>query len=124
MREKEILGGRELVFVYNAKSDVFSKLADFAHKLMSPQTYSCSLCRLTHGNINMHPEWAEFLQKLPHRTTFLYKDQINKASINEELPLVLLRKENNTEILITAAELNSLGSIEELIEVISAALKD
>ena len=122
MRGENIKGSKELVFVYNAKSDVFNKVVDFTHKLLSPQTYSCSLCRLTHGNMGMHTKWAEFLQKLPHKTTFLYKDQVTELSIDEELPLVLLRGANSTEVLLTAPELNSVGSIDELIEVIVAKL--
>lgn len=123
MREEEI-DRKELVFVYNAQSDVFSKVADFAHKILSPQTYSCSLCRLTHGNIGMHSQWAEFLQKLPHKTTFLYKDQIIGGTEHEELPLIILKDANSTKVLLTAPELNGLGSIEELIEVLSALLKE
>jgi hypothetical protein len=39
----------KLLFVYNADSGLAAALFDSAHKLLSPQTYACNLCALTHG---------------------------------------------------------------------------
>ncbi len=41
-----------LIFVYNANSDLFSTVTDFAHKILSPSTYQCQLCALTYGNFS------------------------------------------------------------------------
>ncbi len=38
-----------LLFVYNADSGLVAGLFDSAHKLLSPSTYQCQLCTLTHG---------------------------------------------------------------------------
>ncbi|NJM95354.1 MAG: GTPase, partial [Acaryochloridaceae cyanobacterium CSU_5_19] len=37
-----------LIFVYNANSGGINTALDIAHKLLSPSTYRCNLCRLTH----------------------------------------------------------------------------
>jgi hypothetical protein len=65
---------KELIFIYNAKSDLFSKATDFAHKLLSPQTYNCSLCAITYGNFSVHKEWADFVSSLEIPVHFLYKN--------------------------------------------------
>jgi hypothetical protein len=39
----------KLLFVYNADSGLFNSIAEAAHKIVSPQTYRCDLCRITYG---------------------------------------------------------------------------
>ena len=114
--------GKELVFVYNARSDLFSKATDFAHKIISPSTYSCSLCRLTHGPLGMHREWAAFIQSLPYEISFLYKDQV-KANPKMDLPQVWLQDDANSKVLVEAAELKIIPSLEALMGLIRERLK-
>ena len=38
----------EIVFIYNAKSGTVNSLIDWAHKIVSPDTYECSLCSMTY----------------------------------------------------------------------------
>ena len=40
----------ELLFVYNADTGLFNTVADAAHKILSPSTYSCNLCKVTYGD--------------------------------------------------------------------------
>ena len=65
---------RELCFIYNAQSGVAHALMDYVHKIVSPQTYACSLCSVTYGNLGMHRQWASYLRGLPFKTRFLYED--------------------------------------------------
>jgi len=51
---------RTLIFVYNAASDIWSKSLDAAHKIISPSTYACNLCSLTHGNFSEKQVWVLF----------------------------------------------------------------
>ncbi len=39
----------DLIFVYNADSGKLNVLFDVGHKIVSPGTYKCDLCTLTHG---------------------------------------------------------------------------
>jgi len=46
----------KLIFVYNADSGLLNAMKDWAHKIVSPETYPCSLCALTYNNLGMrHP---------------------------------------------------------------------
>jgi len=65
----------ELVFVYNADSGFTAALFDSAHKLLSPQTYECNLCALTHGLLGPKSEWSTFLNALPGTKRFLHRDE-------------------------------------------------
>lgn len=47
----------KLIFVYNSDSTFASLIKDTAHKLASPTTYPCNLCRLTYPVALMDKEW-------------------------------------------------------------------
>lgn len=66
---------QKLLFVYNADNDLFSSVADMAHKIFSPATYQCHLCALTYGNFLIKKEWKLFIDSLPIESRFIYKDQ-------------------------------------------------
>ncbi len=107
-----------LVFVYNAKSDWINKATDFAHKLISPQTYACELCSLTHGVFTAHSEWVVFLKNLPIPSKFYYKNDSSLAKYNlDELssPFVAIEQNEELEILLLQKDLAQLNTIEELI---------
>ena len=104
-----------LLFVYNANSDLFSSVTGFAHKIISPQTYNCSLCLLTYGNLTMKQEWKSFLAALPAEKTFLHKDEFEsqyKQSFG--LPAIFYLKENRPVVLMTSDEINRCTSLNEL----------
>ncbi|SFD66003.1 hypothetical protein SAMN05660831_02036 [Thiohalospira halophila DSM 15071] len=69
---------RALVFVYNADSGLFNTVADIGHKLFSPQTYQCDLCRITYGLFSVREEWQAFVQGLPLAAEFLHRDQFRE----------------------------------------------
>lgn len=68
----------ELLFVYNADSGLLNGAIDFFHKILSPSTYTCSLCAVTYGNRGMRPDWRKFVRELPVRTTFLHRDEFRR----------------------------------------------
>ncbi|MBF0256327.1 MAG: hypothetical protein HQL47_07670 [Gammaproteobacteria bacterium] len=67
---------RGLLFVYKADSGLFNTASDIAHKLISPQTYACNLCALTHGYFSMRKDWAGFLQQLDLPCEFRHRDEL------------------------------------------------
>ena len=97
-----------LLFVYNADSGPLNALLDFGHKIVSPGTYPCSLCRLTYGTFGMRREWREFTQGLG----------VPQAAA---LPAVFLKGEG-LEPLLTRPDLDRLGSLEELKTAVTQAL--
>lgn len=108
----------KLVFVYNADSGVFNLLTDIAHKMFSPETYSCNLCALTHTNFGMKREWKKFLESIDAEKEFLHADEFKeKYNIREaELPAVYKQNGNgDPEIFIAASAINKCKSIDDLI---------
>jgi|SRR5690554_1937539 len=116
-KRNELDRERELIFVYNASSGFFSRLNDFAHKIISPQTYSCHLCQVTHGNTQMHSEWAEYIQSLPYNVRFQYKDQ---WKTHHKFPLVLLREKGEVKIFVSSEEMILAETIGDLINLLNA----
>ena len=68
----------ELIFIYNAKSGVVNELIDFAHKIVSPETYDCNLCAISYGTFSMKKKWSTYIETLPFKSTFTYKDKFSK----------------------------------------------
>jgi hypothetical protein len=106
---------KKLQFVYNAETGLINKLTDFAHKIISPDTYACNLCALTYGRFTMRQEWVDYVKQLPIAVEFVYKDEWKFAPIRQEYPLVALQTgADRIEVLLEAEELNKLKSLDQL----------
>ena len=117
---------QQLIFVYNADSSLFSQVIDYAHKILSPGTYECNLCKLTYGNLGVKKEWKSYLQSLKIPVIFLHKDEFSKKYpklTSTELPAVFLANSTKETQLITAAELSSVKSIKELTVLVDSKLE-
>ena len=113
-----------LVFVYNADSGIFNTLSDIAHKIFSPDTYSCNLCAITYGSFSIRTEWKEFLEALEADLEFLHRDELaEKYGITTvALPVVFRKSGDKLETWITADEINASSSIEDLKRLITGRL--
>lgn len=107
----------ELIFIYNAKADSMNMLLDFAHKIVSPSTYSCDLCQLTHTNFGERKEWKDFLKNSSFRLKFYHIDEFEKA-FNKKYayPVVLKKMPDTFEIFLDSVEISKLESVKELIK--------
>lgn len=107
---------KTLIFVYNADNGYFNRLVDAAHKIVSPATYACHLCALTHGAFAARREWLGYLRSLPYPQEFLHADQFRSrfGRLDYGLPAVLLRNANTINLLISAESINKCGSLTEL----------
>lgn len=114
----------KLVFVYNADSGMFNTLADIAHKLISPETYKCNLCNLTHGYFSAREEWVHFLKDLDAEIKFLHRDEYLKqqgdAGIN--LPAIFVESDGQLKLWVDRSVIDKLSSADELMEMIRAAV--
>lgn len=118
--------GMDLIFIYNAKSGLVNGALDYVHKMVSPNTYSCSLCGLTYGALGMKKEWAEFVQSLPVKVSFTYPDEMAILPDGRplpELPVGLLVSDNRTDVLLSASDMNACASLSDLMELISVRLE-
>ena len=112
----------KLIFVYNADSGMFNLLSDIAHKMFSPETYSCNLCALTHTNFGMKKQWRKFLESIDAEKEFLHADEFkNKYNIREtKLPAVYKQNgDGDLEILVDAPAINKCQSIDDLIPILN-----
>ena len=114
-----------LIFVYNADSGLFNTVADIAHKILSPETYSCQLCALTHSYFSIRKDWAGFLSEIDAELEFLHKDEFNKKYTVSDLslPVILLNKEEKLSTWISSEEINHCPSLTELKAMISRRLQ-
>lgn len=111
-----------LIFVYNAKSGFVQEGVDFFHKIISPDTYQCNLCKITHGMFMERSKWKAFRKNGNVDMKFYYKDEFEKKfDVKHAYPVILL--ENDAlEVLLDSQKINQIHSIEALIEAIDDRL--
>jgi hypothetical protein len=116
---------KKLLFVYNADTGLFNVITDYAHKIISPKTYPCTLCALTYGNRGMNNKWKDFIGNLKVPINFLHRDEFVKqyASGGTQLPAAFLQQGETTTTLITHDEINKCTTVDELIDLVSKKIK-
>ncbi len=113
-----------LIFVYNADSGLVNTLLDIGHKIVSPKTYSCNLCAITHSTFSMRDEWKQFVAGLSVPIEFLHRDELEKkyGMRAVELPAVFRRNNGALETWITREEINRCRSLEDLAQLVRTKL--
>lgn len=111
-----------LVFVYNADSGLVNTLLDIGHKIVSPQTYSCNLCALTHSTFSMRDEWKQFVAQLDCPMEFLHRDELAERYGLRDVPLpaIFLKTEAGLRPWIGQEEINRCQSLAELKQLIES----
>ena len=112
MKENE----KRLIFVYNADSGLFNTVTDIAHKIFSPQTYSCGLCALTHSYFSMRDEWKSFIESLGVECKFIHRDEFLGEYNNGDYqwPAVFVGESGRMDICLESDAINQCASLEEL----------
>ncbi|WP_424002113.1 GTPase [Maribacter sp. IgM3_T14_3] len=118
---------KKILFIYNANSDTGSKMLDFAHKIVSPDTYDCALCSLTHGNFTENKQWAAFRESLlaqGYELEFFHKDEFQKKYKSKFghkyiYPIILVETDYDLEVLVSDEKLNAMETVEALIATLS-----
>lgn len=117
----------QLILVYNADGDKVSVLRDMAHKIISPSTYGCSLCAVTHGAFTMRTRWKEFLQKFPYKPIEYHRDEFSAAypDVRISLPAILVQfGDQPPRVLVTSVGLDTVSDIDELIQLVELRLSE
>ncbi len=117
---------KKIVFVYNANSGILNMASDYIHKIVSPSTYGCSLCGLTYDTTGMKDDWKEFISGLKYQTEFLHKDEfVDKyAETKDDLPCAYINTGDRMDIFVTADEMNSCETLDDLMELISGKMAE
>ncbi|MFH6604644.1 GTPase [Maribacter algicola] len=114
---------RKLIFIYNANSGLGNLILDGAHKLMSPGTYECKLCKLTFGVLTENSIWKKFRKSADFEMEFLHKDEFERLYASKfgskfTFPIVLLEANMRLEVFVNTEEIDSLHDVESLIRLI------
>jgi hypothetical protein len=114
----------KLIFVYKAKSGKLNTLLDAGHKLISPKTYQCSLCGLTHDAFSENKTWKQFRSNSTIDMEFLHSNEFEKTYPNNSFDFPIILKEENKEFstLINFETLNRMCNLNELIKQINTVL--
>lgn len=90
---------------------------DAAHKIVSPSTYDCQLCKLTHGNLGKRKSWKSFLERSDHEMIFYHKDEFEaRFSERFEYPVILFKRYQKLQILFDKEAISIMVSENELIK--------
>ena len=114
----------KLIFVYNADSGLLNAMKDWAHKIVSPETYSCSLCALTYDNLGMRRSWREFIKELGYESEFLHRDELEeKYNVKDVmLPAAFILQDGELELWIKCETMDALNSLVELQNLVTQKL--
>jgi hypothetical protein len=111
----------KLLFVYALDSGLFNEVTNFAHKLVSPETYACNLCRLTNGMVTAKREWSDFVKGLGIETKFYHRDTFAKKfpDAPKDYPAAYLAtNEGPLRPVVTGEELRACKQLPELINLV------
>jgi hypothetical protein len=108
----------KLIFIYNANSGKLNGLFDLGHKIINPDSYKCSLCKITHGKFSEKEVWKNFRETSSFDLVFLHKDEFEKQYIERFSYPVILRSKNGLKILLSNEEINKISESEKLINLI------
>jgi len=114
-----------LIFVYNADSGLVNTLLDIGHKIVSPETYACNFCAITHSTFSMRDEWKQFIAQIGCPVEFLHRDELAKQYGMRDvgLPAVFRRNNGTLETWITREEINRCRTLGELAQLVRTRLQ-
>ena len=106
----------KIIFVYNADSGIINAMKDWAHKIVSPETYGCSLCALTYDNLGMRRPWREFIKELGYEVEFLHRDELAEqyGDKDAQLPAAFIQRDGNLDLWLTSETMDACNSLDDL----------
>lgn len=117
---------KTLIFIYKAKSDKISKIIDFAHKIVSPSTYSCDLCSLTYWDFSIKKEWREYVDNLNQRwiqTQFYYEESASNFGLwIDKLPAIIFEDDALRRPILLWKEFENIATLSDLESIITKQL--
>ncbi len=114
----------KLIFVYNADSGLLNAMKDWAHKIVSPETYPCSLCALTYDNLGMRRPWRDFVKELGYDVEFLHRDELeeNYGLKDVMLPAAFILQNGKLNLWIKFDAMDAMDLLDELQSLVTQKL--
>lgn len=105
-----------LVFVYNADSGKLNTALDIAHKLLSPSTYNCQLCQITHDVFKEKAAWADFRESANENLIFLHRDEFERQYHRQDkYPVVMRLTNDGLQTLLSHKDISEIDDTDGLI---------
>ena len=104
---------QKIIFIYNADQGKLNAAFDSIHKFVSPGTYQCQLCAMTHGSFGMKKDWKAFIESLGVEIDFLHRDDVGEilGDTVPVLPVVMgIDEEKAMKVLVSAEEMKNMGN--------------
>ncbi|WP_298513864.1 GTPase [uncultured Kordia sp.] len=116
---------KKIIFIYNARSGKLNSLLDVAHKLISPKTYQCKLCTITHDTFTENTLWKEFRKNTSLPLEFFHSDEFEKQhkNIETKYPVIFLQEDQKLTEWIPKSEIEKIETTQELIQLIKSKSK-
>ena len=108
----------KFLIVYNADGGIVNMVKDGLWKILSPDTYPCSLCAVSYGPVSMRAAWRKYLKTLSNEVVIHHKDDFAQDYPDHgiALPAILLCEEGKMpQVLIDKEEMDTLQDVDELI---------
>lgn len=111
-----------LIFVYNAESGLVNGVIDSFHKVLSPATYPCDLCALTHGLARMRARLRHWLRQSGREVCFFHRSDFRAAwpHVDVTLPAILKQEGNQLTLVLGAADLADVRDIGQLLTLLDS----
>lgn len=108
----------ELIFVYNAKSGMLNAMLDSMHKVISPDTYQCQLCKITYGAFTELSEWKQFRSQFEGDMSFLHIDEFEVRHPPADSYPVIYERDTQGQLSVVADSnlINGMRDIHALIQ--------
>ncbi|MEM8560063.1 MAG: hypothetical protein AAGG50_19775 [Bacteroidota bacterium] len=119
-----------LLLAYNADGGLANAAFHTAHRLLSPSTYACPLCALTHGPLAMRRRWRATLDGLGVPVVFLHRDEIaevHPSLAGLSLPAILTDRgpdDLHPTVLLRADAIEACADLNALIAALETALAE
>lgn len=116
----------KLVLVYNTNIGFVNQSLDWIHKVISPSTYLCSLCNLTHTAFRVKEDWKSFVEKTNLEIEFLHKNEFAKQypTLKKDFPWIgLIKDSKNSRTIADNIILNQFENTDQLLDFLKVKLK-
>ena len=120
-------GPNTLLFIYNSDSSRLPGLKDYtAGTPAAFRTGNCALSAITHSPVGMKKEWKRFIRDLTVPSRFLNRNEFFSefGQCLTTFPVVLLQKEKELAILVSAEELSRCRTLEDFVSLLEQQIRN
>ena len=116
--------GQHLIFVFNCDRGNLSAIKDYSQKLSDDKVPECNLLALISSPVGIKKGWKRYIQELRVPVRFLHHDEYEEefGALLTPLPAVFMHQQKTRILFISADELCSVTSVDELMALVNQKL--